>query len=231
MPGEASEKLCIVPSAEDVCLICQESSGVRVDKCADYKCQCRGIYFHEPCYEQFKGSPCPICRVNHQPAININIMIREDIQGRIRQMNEEEKQVRETRVSACLVSPFLVAAYLTTIVYSILACSEWSTYTTFQKATIIGLITVNAYMICRLVYCIIKPERWLAHSRSKLNTAIEVILLCFAVMSMFVYFQDPDVYNLKVASGITSIYTICSIGLLFVFLCYMGLVAACEHFI
>jgi hypothetical protein len=158
-------------------------------------------------------------------------MIREDIQGRIRQMNEEEKQVRETRVSACLVSPFLVAAYLTTIVYSILACSEWSTYTTFQKATIIGLITVNAYMICRLVYCIIKPERWLAHSRSKLNTAIEVILLCFAVMSMFVYFQDPDVYNLKVASGITSIYTICSIGLLFVFLCYMGLVAACEHFI
>ena len=221
------EKSCMLPSAEDVCLICQESTGVRVDKCAEYKCECRGMFFHEPCYESYKGSPCPICRVNEQN--HINIMIREDVQGRIRQMNEEAKQVRETRITICLVSPFLVAAYITTIVYSILACSEWSTYTTFQKATIIGLITINVHMICQIVYCIVKPEAWYLYSKSKLNTAIQVILLCFAVMSMFVYFQDPEVYNLKVATGITSIITICSIGMLLMMFCIVGLMAACEH--
>ena len=231
MPGEALQKLCIVPSAEDVCFICQESSGIRLDKCTDYKCQCRGMFFHELCYESFRGSACPICR---NPQINVEIQIpvanpNQDIQRRVHQMNEEQRQLRETRMTLFIMGPLFVVAYITTIVYAILACNEWQTYSEFQKVTLVALIVTNVYLIFQIMYTIAKPERWLMYSKSKLNTFLQVVMLCVAVMSMFVYFQGPEVYSLKVATGITSIITICSFGIVFTMLLVVGMMAACEH--
>uniref|UniRef100_A0A6C0CKI5 RING-type domain-containing protein n=1 Tax=viral metagenome TaxID=1070528 RepID=A0A6C0CKI5_9ZZZZ len=238
MPGE---KLPIIPSEDDVCLICQESSGIRLDKCTDYKCQCRGMFFHEPCYDPFKGSPCPICR-NPQIRINVEVPVEihagiqveiqagmVDIQRRLRQMNEEQRQLRETKITLYMIGPLFIAAYITTIVYAILACSEWQTYSDFQRVTLVALIVTNVYLIFQIMYTIAKPERWLLHSKSKLNTFLQVIILCVAVISMFVYFQDPEVYNLKVATGITAIITICSIGIVFVLVFVVGMMAACEY--
>lgn len=230
MPGE---KTSIIPAEDDVCFICQESSGIRLDKCTDYKCQCRGMFFHEPCYESFRGSACPICR---DPQIQINIQIQipvanpyEDIQRRVHQMNEEQRQLLETRMTLFIMGPLFVVAYITTIVYAILACSEWQTYSEFQKVTLVALIVANVYLISQIIYAIAKPERWLLYSKSKLNTFLQVVMLCVAVMAIFVYFQNPEVYNLKVATGITSIITICSIGIVVTMLLVVGMMAACEH--
>ena len=231
MPGEALQKLCIVPSEDDVCFICQESSGIRLDKCTDYKCQCRGMFFHDPCYESFRGSACPICR---DPQINVEIQIpvanlNQDIQRRVHQMNEEQRQLRETKITLYMIGPLFVVAYITTIVYAILACSEWQTYSEFQKVTLVALIVTNVYLIFQIMYTIARPESWLLYSKSKFNTFLQVVMLCVAVMSMFVYFQGPEVYSLKVATGITSIITICSIGIVVTMLLVVGMMAACEH--
>ena len=235
MPGEAPEKFCIIPTDEDVCMICQDSSGIRVDKCADYKCQCRGMFFHEPCYESFKGSPCPICRVNENHRVNenreVHVRVNENqhVRVNIRQMNEEAKHIQETKITVWLVSPLLVAAYVTTIVYAILACREWYTYSDFQKVTLIGLIIVNVYMIVQIAYTLAKPESFLEHSKSRLHTVIQVIIFILAVMVIVVYFQNPEVYNLKVATGITALITICSIGIMLTLTCVVVLMGACEY--
>lgn len=234
MPGEekAPEKVCMIPTADDVCMICQESTGIRVDKCADYKCQCRGMFFHEPCYEPFKGSACPICRANEGEVhveLNPGVDEQRQIQVIVRRMNEEAKQAQETKITIWIISPFLVAAYVTTIVYAILACREWDTYSDFQKVTIIGLIIINVYMIMQIAYTLARPEAFLLHSKSRLNKVIQVILLSFAVMAMVVYFQNPEVYNLKVASGITALITICSFGIIFTMMCVVVFMGACEY--
>jgi membrane-associated HD superfamily phosphohydrolase len=144
-------------------------------------------------------------------------------------MNEEAKQTQETKITIWIISPLLVAAYVTTIVYAILACREWDTYSDFQKVTLVGLLIINVYMIVQIAYTLAKPESFLEHSKSRLHFVIQVILLCLAAMSIVVYFQNPEVYNLKVATGITALITICSIGIILSLMCVVVFMGACEY--
>ena len=50
------------PTKDDVCIICQDSTGARVDRCNEYDCKCRGIFFHDTCFQEYEGFACPICR-------------------------------------------------------------------------------------------------------------------------------------------------------------------------
>ena len=84
-------------------------------------------------------------------------------------------------------------------------------------------------MIMQIAYTLARPEAFLLHSKSRLNKVIQVILLSFAVMAMVVYFQNPEVYNLKVASGITALITICSFGIIFTMMCVVVFMGACEY--
>lgn len=144
-------------------------------------------------------------------------------------VNEEQRQLRETKITLYMIGPLFVVAYITTIAYAIHASSEWQTYSEFEKVTLVALIVTNVYLIFQIMYTIARPERWLLYSKSKLNTFLQVVMLCVAVMSMFVYFQGPEVYSLKVATGITSIITICSIGIVVTMLLVVGMMAACER--
>ena len=245
MPPDGG-KVCIVPSDEDVCLICLESNGIRLDKCEEYKCQCRGLFFHENCYETYKGFPCPTCRLNNNPIVgnvghvgNVNHVLIVQIDGNMAEFlqrlegkeaqraNEEADQLRQTKRCIYFISPILALLYILTLIYAALACGEWTTYSEYEKVTLVGVIIINVYLVLQNIYVICNPDSFFEFSNTRTNTLVQIVILFFALMAVVVYFRNPDVYYLKVATGITTGITICSLIFALMLLFCIGIVSVC----